>query len=375
LPAALDAQGKPRQLSLSDEGICIPPTIFDESIIDRVAAASRTPSERRGDLAAQSSANERGAKLLSAYVGEIGLDEFQRLNEGLLSASEKRMKALLSSWPEGVFEVSDGIDLANGSALELRLILRLQDGHVEVDLSAFPDALDEPLNAPRAVALAACFYTLRALAGDEVPANAGMLRCLRLITRPGSLLEPPPQAPVSAGNVETSQRLVDLLFAAFRSALPGRVPAASAGTMSNLLLSGRHPQTGRRFVHYETIAGGAGGGPDGAGADAIQTHMTNTLNTPVERLEQEFPLLVERYALRPLPATTERHAGGCGVVRSLRFLVPTEVTLMAQRHGQAPGQPGRADVDGTPIAGQATLRLDAGQTLTIETPSGAGWSA
>jgi N-methylhydantoinase B len=259
--------------------------------------------------------------------------------------------------------------------------VRIAGDAAEVDFTAAPDQVAGPLNAVRAIAVSAVFYVFRCLAAEGIPANEGLLRPIRVLTRPGSIVDALPPAAVSAGNVETSQRLVDALFGALAQA-SDRVPAASCGTMNNVLFGGEH--AGRAFVHYETLGGGAGGSARGPGASAIHVHMTNTLNTPVEALERAYPVRIVRYAVRPAAAPIPGvHAGGAGIVRAYRFLAPAEVNLLTERRRLAPwglggapdGERGRnrlrrADGAFVDLPGKVTLRVAPGDEVWIETPGG-----
>ncbi len=310
----------------------------------------------------------------------------ESMNEALLDYSARRMTALVGALPDGEYTFVDQLDDdgLESAPVPIPVTLRIEEGSLEVDFTAAPSQVGGPLNSVRAIAVSAVFYVLRCLAGASVPANAGLMRVVRVRTRAGSVVDAAPPAAVSAGNVETSQRLVDTLLGAFALASPGRIPSASCGSMNNVLFGGTIP---RPFVHYETLGGGAGGGPEGPGADAVHTHMTNTLNTPVEALEQEFPVRIERYAIRePTPAGPGEHPGGRGVERTYRFLVPVEVSLVTERrtirpyglNGAAPGAVGRntllrLDASEVPLPSKVTLRLRAGEGLRVETPGGGAW--
>ncbi len=377
-------------VTIDDEGVRLPPTALDDAVRARFAAASRTPDERYGDLRAQEAANHVGATRLRELVAQLGAGRNEALNEALLDYSERRMRAVIAALPDGVFEYTDVLDDDGVGDRPIPLPVRVTiDGErARVDFSAAPDQVDGPLNAVRAICVSAVFYVFRCLGGDQVPANAGLLRPIEVVTRAGSICDARPPAAVAAGNVETSQRLVDTVLGALAGAAPARIPAASCGSMNNVLVGGADPRPGARhgqaFVHYETIAGGAGGSPAGPGADAVHTHMTNTLNTPCEELERAFPFRIERYAVRRASGTG--HHGGAGVVRAYRALAATEVTLVTERRrvapyglgGAAAGERGRNSIerrDGTreELGGKAHLKLEPGDLLVIETPGGGSW--
>lgn len=253
-----------------------------------------------------------------------------------------------------------------------------------------------PFNVPRAVTLSAVLYVFRCLAPAELPSNGGYMRCVQLVTRPGSLVDAEYPAAVAAGNVETSQRITDVMIGALARALPGRMPAASCGSMNNVLIGGVDRRDappggpGRPFAYYETIAGGSGAGQDAdgrgfAGASAVQTHMTNTLNTPVEALEHAYPFRIAEYRVRRGSGGAGAFAGGDGVVRSYAFTGPATVTLMTERRERAPwgmqgggaGAPGEnllvRDGKTTRLAAKCTFEVMAGDTVVIKTPGGGGF--
>ena len=247
-----------------------------------------------------------------------------------------------------------------------------------------------PVNVPRAVTVSAALYALRCLGPPELPSNAGVMRPLVVRTRPGTIVDARYPAPVAAGNVETSQRITDVIFGALAQALPERMPAASGGSMNNVLIGGRdgRAEPPAPFAYYETIASGSGAGRGAPGASAVQTHMTNTLNTPVEALEHAYPLRLERYQVRRGSGGAGRWPGGDGVIRAYRFEGPATVTLMTERRrhrpwGLAGGQPGapgrnvleRAGGGRQLLPGKCTLEVEAGDVLQIETPGGGGWGA
>jgi N-methylhydantoinase B len=285
-------------------------------------------------------------------------------------------------------------DVAAEAQPIIAVTVTLDGRTLHADFAGTSPALDGPLNAVRAIVESALAYVLRCLAGEGLPMNEGALAPLRLSVPPGSLLDPGPPHAVAGGNVETSQRVVDVLFGALAQALPERIPAASQGTMNNLAFGGRDPRTGRAFAYYETLGGGLGGGPVGPGGSGMHAHMSNTLNTPVEVLEHAYPVRVRRYALRRGSGGAGRHPGGEGLVREIEFLAPVRLTLLTTRRvtspyglqGGSPGQPGQnllvrqADL-GEPITAstvhtlppQASLDLAAGDVLHVETPGGGGW--
>ena len=241
---------------------------------------------------------------------------------------------------------------------------------------------------PEAVTISACLYVVRCLLQEQAPANQGCLRPLHINAPEGTLVNPRPQRGVAAGNVETSQRITDVLFGALAQALPEVVPAASQGTMNNFIIGGHDPVRDKPYVYYETVAGGMGARPDKDGISGIQTHMTNTMNTPIEAMEFAFPLRLRRYALRRGSGGDGLYRGGDGVIREMEFLAPARVTLMSERrrrpppgyHGGHHGEPGenmllRGGVEEVQLAGKEIIDVDAGDVVRVSTPGAGGWGA
>ncbi|HYL96990.1 MAG TPA: hydantoinase B/oxoprolinase family protein, partial [Terriglobales bacterium] len=233
-----------------------------------------------------------------------------------------------------------------------------------------------------------CFYVFRCLLTEDVPATAGLMRAIEVIAPRGTVVNARPPAAVAGGNVETSQRIVDVLLRALAEAIPHRIPAAASGTMNNLTIGGMDPRTGEPFAYYETVAGGMGARPSKPGVSGVHTHMTNSLNTPAEALEYAYPLRVRRYSLRPDSGGKGKHRGGDGIVREIEVLTEADVTLLADRregrpyglNGGEPGAAGRTEVvraDGSrqQLAGKASVRVKAGERIRVDTPGGGGWGA
>jgi N-methylhydantoinase B len=264
---------------------------------------------------------------------------------------------------------------------------RVARGHtVTVDFTGSDPQVQGSINAVEAITYSACFYVFRCLLEEDVPATAGLMRPIRVIAPAGTIVNARPPAAVAGGNVETSQRIVDVLLRALAQALPDRIPAAASGTMNNLTIGGIDLRTGEPFAYYETIAGGMSGRPTKPGVSGVHTHMTNSLNTPVEALEYSYPLRVRQYSLRPRSGGAGRQRGGDGIVREIEVLADAEVTLLADRRvrgpwglsGGAAGLPGNASIirrDGSsePLPGKFNVRLVKGERIRIETPGGGGW--
>ncbi|MHB8070098.1 MAG: hydantoinase B/oxoprolinase family protein [Desulfobaccales bacterium] len=383
----------PLARSLEEEGVLIPPTYLfksgrlQEDFLASLVSRMRVPAERRGDLQAQLAALHRGQERLADLMARYGLEKLLSMSLALLAYSERAMRALISSIPDGSYGFTDYLDDDGYGRrdLAIRLNLSVTGDTVVLDFRESADQAAGGVNAVPPVVDAACYYVFLTLLAEDYPINQGCFRPLSILTRPGSLLDPVYPAPVAAGNVETSQRLVDVVLGALAPAQPQVIPAASQGTMNNLAFGGLDPVTGREFTYYETIAGGMGGRPGRPGLDGVHTHMTNTRNTPVEVLEHDYPLVVERYAFRPNSGGAGRFPGGRGLVRDFRFLAPVTVSLLSERREHAPyglqgGYPGATGenvlltVNGEErLPGKINLPLPAGSRLSIRTPGGGGW--
>jgi N-methylhydantoinase B len=375
------------------EGIRIPPVRLvrggktDADLMSWLLLNVRTPAEREGDLAAQIGACRVGEQRLLQLVERYGTARLAEMGEELLAYSERLVRAELKTLPSGVYEAEDWLDDDGVSTEPVRIAVQLTidaaAGAVAVDFTGTSPQVQGSINAVRAITLSACFYMLRCLLGEEAPATAGILRPLTLDAPEGSVVNARPPAAVAGGNVECSQRIVDTLLRALAQAAPERVPAASAGTMSNLTIGGVDERNGAVFTYYETTAGGMGAGAAKDGVSGVQTHMTNSLNTPVEALEFAYPLRMRRYGYRRGSGGKGRHRGGDGLVKELELLAAAEVTLLADRRRTGPyglqggedGAVGRACVVGTgeDLPGKVSVRLHKGDVLRLETPGGGGW--
>jgi N-methylhydantoinase B len=368
---------------IDDEGYRLGPTRVTEAVLDDICRASRTPDERRGDLQAQLAAVRCGVDRLRDLCGRHGAEAVAGFGEALQRYTERRIRAIIQSVPDGTYRFEDVLDDDGHDRrdIAIRCALTIAGDAAAVDLSGSDDQTPGPVNAVRAITMSAVMYVLRCLGPADLPSNSGVLRPVKIVTRPGSVVDALYPAAVAGGNVETSQRIVDVLLGALAHALPGVIPAASCGSMNNLLIGGRD------FAYYETIAGGAGAGPRHDGESAIHTHMTNTLNTPVEAIEHAYPFRVERYAIRDGSGGRGRHRGGDGVIRTYLLDTPAEVTMLTERRQQAPyglqgglpAAPGRNRIttpngDTRELPAKSTFDAPAGTRITIETPGGGGWS-
>ncbi len=383
----------PASTELYQEGLIIPPVKLvdagrlNEGIMDLIARNVRTPEERRGDLSAQIAANQTGVRRYLEVVERYGLAEMRARARMLQEYTERAVRAEIAAFPDGVYPFQDVLDDdgISDAPVPIRVAVTVAGDTLTFDFTGSAAQQRGPVNAPEAVTAAAVHYCVRCLLDEDVPVNAGQFAPVRIIAPEGSVVNPRFPAAVAAGNVETSQRLVDVLFGALAPCLPERVPAASAGTMNNLLIGGFDPVRGGPFTYYETLGGGAGAGPQGPGASGIQTHMTNTRNTPIEALEYHYPLRVRELALREGSGGAGRHRGGEGIRRQVELLAPATVTLLTERRRSRPyglaggeaGAPGRntLTLDGQEqvLPGKTTLSCPAGALLTVESPGGGGW--
>jgi N-methylhydantoinase B len=379
------------------EGIRIPPVRIvrggevNREVLELLLYNVRTPKEREGDLDAQMGACRVGEQRMLELMQRFDAQRLRELGDGLLAYSEACVCAELQAMPEGEFFAEDWMD-SDGVTEEPRKIcvrLTFADARVTVDFTGSSGQVAGSVNAVRAITLSACFYVLRCLLAEDAPATAGILRPLTLIAPEGSIVNAKPPAAVAGANVETSQRIVDVLLRALAQAVPERVPAASAGTMSNLSIGGMYPvgdvRAGEPFTYYETAAGGMGARPGMDGISGVQTHMTNSLNTPVEALEYAYPFRVVRYGYREGSGGAGEFVGGDGLVREVELLADAEVTLLAERRvfrpyglqGGGEGVAGRASVtvEGVEkeLPGKCSLRVAKGARVRLETPGGGGW--
>ena len=350
-----------------------------ESFVGPFLAATRTPAERLGDLSAQLGANEVGALRLSMLANRSGTDVFFRVADALLSYGERRMVSALSALPDGVFRFEDVMEW-RGGLLPIAVAVTIDGGRLRADFAGTAGQIEGNINAVEAVTLSCLYYAVRVATDPTIPANGGCYRPLSLSAPPGSLVNAVSPAAVAAGNVETSQRIADVLLGALAEAAPHRVPAASQGTMNNILIGSDE------FAYYETLAGGQGGRPGKPGQSGIHTGMTNTKNTPIEALESHYPFRVIRNQLRRGSGGAGRFPGGEGIEREIEFLVPATVSLMGERRVVAPwglagGAPGACGEDWLIRAGRAperlpgktTFEVSPGDRLLVRTPGGGGW--
>lgn len=377
------------------EGLIIPPVRLvrqgqiDTDLLNLILANVRTPQERSGDLWAQIAANQRGAERLVEMVERYGMAEVSEYMKALLAYTERMTRRLIAGLPNGRYTFTDMLDDdgVSNAPVPITASVTILDDQAVVDFTGSAPQQKGSVNAVYAITLSAVYYVFRCLLGLDVPNNAGCLAPIQVIAPPGTVVNALPPAPVAGGNVETSQRIVDVLLGALSQAAPHLIPAASQGTMNNLTIGGFDPYHSRPFAYYETIGGGMGARPDSDGPSALHSHMTNTLNTPAEALEYAYPLRVLRYAIRRGSGGAGRYRGGDGICREILTLVDAQVTLLTERrryppyglHGGQPGQPGVNQLirggEEIPLPGKGAYELHAGDIIRIQTPGGGGFGA
>ncbi len=373
----------PVSTCIGQEGLLIPPTFLvrEGKAMKTGLEAHWRRTEAMGDFSAQMSANRVGVRRLSSLVEETGVDGFLHGIDEINAYGERLARTVLQKLPEGRFSFSDVMDDDGCGNRDVKICVRLDlapDG-IRVDFSGTDDEVRGNINCPLSVAAAAVFYCFRCLLPAETPACAGVFNFISLTAPEGCLVNARRPAATAAGNVETSQRIVDVVLGALARAIPDRIPAASQGTMNNVAM-GKH-DTDHPWDYYETVAGGSGGGPGFAGAPAVQTHMTNTLNTPIESLEMHYPLRIIRYEVRRGSGGRGRFPGGDGLIREFEFLEPAQVTLITERRTHRPwgleggesGAPGINRLDGEVLPAKCHLDVRPGQVLSVETPGGGGF--
>lgn len=383
----------PLATELFQEGIIIPPVKLvrrgriDRDVLGFILANVRTPEEREGDLTAQLAANRIGSKRLLEITAKHGLARIHERMRNLQDYSERILRRALRSIPDGDYryeDMMDGDGIGPGP-VRIRVRVRVRGDSAVVDFTGSDPQVAGNINANFAITLSATLYVFRCIVPGDVPFNAGLLRPLEVVAPLGSVVNARPPAAVAGGNVETSQRITDVLLGALARAIPRRIPAASSGTMNNVTFGGVNPATGRSFAYYETIGGGMGASPERDGLSGVHTHMTNTRNTPIESLEHYLPVRIRRYRLRPGSGGAGRFRGGEGIVREFEFLAPARVNILSERRRFAPyglsgGKPGKRGANILVEAGRsrelgskASLAVKPGDRLVIETPGGGGF--
>ena len=380
---------------IAQEGIRIPPVMLmragkmDSQLLATILANVRTPREREGDLTAQLGACRIGAARMLELVERFSFSGLLAAISAMLTGSERLMQNVLASLPAGKWTAEDFLDddgvLPGPIAIRVTITTDPKRRRAIVDFAGTDPQVPGSINAVYAITWSAVFYVFRCLLPPEAVATAGLMRPIKVLAPEGSIVNALPPAAVAGGNVETSQRIVDTLMRALAPALPGRVPAASSGTMNNLTIGGIDPRSGQPCTYYETIAGGHGASPQSDGASGHHAHMTNSLNTPVEALEYAYPFRTIRYAIRPNSGGAGKHRGGDGLIREIELLGDAQVTLLADRRTTPPwglngGDPGAKGIttiitneEEQPLPGKCTRELKRGTRIRIESPGGGAW--
>nr|ART40524.1 L767 [uncultured bacterium] len=375
------------------EGIRIPPIrlvrngTIDNDVMGLILANVRGKAERQADFKAQIGSLVTGANRLCEIVARRGKRETAEYGQHLIDYSARLMRHAIARIPNGEYEAEDFLDDDGISdrRVMIRVRINIKGDEARIDFSGSSPQVAGSINSVEAITISAVTYVFRCLLGSDVPASAGLMEPIKVYAPPRTVVNAVHPAAVAGGNVETSQRIVDVLFRALARALPDRIPAASQGTMNNLTIGGFDARTGSEFSYYETVAGGMGARPTQDGLSGVHTHMTNSLNTPAEALEYAYPLRVQEYSLRRASGGEGKHRGGDGVVREIETLVPARMSLLADRRKHAPyglagGKPGKTGRDTIirqgkrkRIAAKGSWELEPGDRVRIETPGGGGF--
>lgn len=372
---------------LEEEGVVIPPSYLaragkvDEGLLNSILSHIANPSHGRGDFTAQINANHIGKRRLEELIADMGIEEYIRGLNAVNNYAERLAESSLRRIADGSYTFSDVMDDDGLGHNDIKIVaaVHVSGGKVNVDFAGTAAQVAGNINCPLSVAAASVYYVFRCLMPDYLPDCAGSFRPITISAPSGCLLNARRPAAVAAGNVETSTRVVDVMMGALAQAIPEMIPAASQGSMNNIAMGSR--VSSRPWDYYETLGGGMGAGPHGGGLSAVQTHMTNTRNTPIESLEMQFPLRIRRYAVRRGSGGEGRYRGGDGLVREFEFLEETDVTLLTERRRHPPwglqggegGAEGKNCLMDNQLTGKLSLHVNAGQRLVIYTPGGGGW--
>jgi len=383
----------PLSTSLHEEGIVIPPSKLYESgrlnegFLKEIIHSTRDPEEREGDLKAQIASLELGSKRLRNMLDKYSLQKITEASRELLDYSERLMREDIKQIPDGVYEFVDYLDDdgAGTGDIPIKAQVTIDGDSARVDFAGTSPQVRGNVNAPLSVTTAAVLYVFQCLAPHDMPLNSGPLRAIEITAEKNSLINASFPHAVAAGNCETSQRIVDVILGALSKAIPERIPAASAGTMNNVTFGGVNPETGAEYAYYETIGGGIGAIDGRDGPSAKHSHMTNTLNTPIEALERELPIRIDTYSVKRGSGGAGSYWGGDGIVRAFEFLGDATATVVTERRVYAPygiagGDAGQKGVnslirngESTPLPPKFTMSVHKGDIIRIETPGGGGW--
>lgn len=384
----------PLARTIYEEGFIIPPVrivkggSIDNEILSMIVSNTKTPKVTEGDTKAQIAANIVGVKRVLELIEKYGVTTVDDAWERAIEHGREIALKKISSWRRGSFEAEDRLELGRGDndpVVRVRLVI--SDNGVEADFTGTSKQIEAPYNAVYGVTYAATVFSVRSIMEGEIPVNEGFYSLVEVRAPEGSLVNPVKPAPVSGGNVETSQRIADTVLKALSIAVPDRVPAAGSGTMFNVMMGGNDPSRGY-WAYYETIGGGTGGRPGKHGVSGVHVNMTNTLNTPIEVAERSYPVIYTAYMIRENSGGKGKYRGGDGIIRAFKLLSPARLSIMAERierapwglWGGEPGKPGRIIIrkmDGRELImpGKFTIDLEAGDEVVIETPGGGGWGS
>ncbi|MBW2490037.1 MAG: hydantoinase B/oxoprolinase family protein [Deltaproteobacteria bacterium] len=385
----------PLSTSIFQEGIIIPPLklvekgVIDQKIMGFLLNNVRTPVEREGDFAAQIMANVTGVRRTEELITKYGLDNTRYYAGALMDYAERLTRKTILEIPDGSYEFEDVMedDGITDRMIRIHVDLTIEGDTATLDFRECDPQVQGSVNAVYAITLSAVLYVFRSLVSKDIPTNAGCLRPIHVLTRKGSAVDALFPAAVAGGNVEMSQRIVDVILGALSRAVPETIPAASQGTMNNVTIGGVDSIKGKPFAYYETIGGGMGASSRCHGESAVHCHMTNTMNTPVEALEYSYPFLVTEYSVRRGTGGNGRHKGGDGIVREIELLSDAEVTVLSERRRMPPyglfgGEPGSVGKnviirnEGSEQKGSKfSASLNKGDRLRIETPGGGGYGS
>lgn len=382
----------PSAKTIYEEGLVIPPIKvtkggeLNRDLINIILSNFKTPETAIGDLTAQLSANRVGALRVRELVGKYGVDNVIEAWRSGIEYGRRLTLLETSRWPNGSYEAVDYIELNDG-LLPIRVKVTVRDGLINADFTGTHSQVEAPVNAVMGVTFSAVSFVVRSLIKGDVPTNEGFYSVISVNAPEGTLVNPLKPAPVGGGNVETSQRITDVVFRALANALPQLVPAAGSGTMMNLMMGGSLPNGGY-WAYYETIGGGTGGRPGKPGVSGVHVNMTNTLNTPIEVAERQYPILFTAYRIREGSGGVGKYRGGDGLIRAFKVLAPTRLSIMAERFRTRPwglwgggdGEPGRVRVirvnrSVEELPSKVTVDLEPGDEVIIETPGGGGWGS
>src|SRR2546423_2191357 len=383
----------PMATEIHQEGIIIPPVKLWEAdrpnqvLLDVLLRNVRTPDERRGDLAAQIAANRTAIRRMQELIDRWGLSTTEEHIDALIAYAERIARATIEAIPDGHYEFTDRLDNdgVSDEPVPIAAMVTVQGDTITVDFTGSGQQTRGNVNAVAAVAKSATYYVVRCLMPEDATMNHGTFAPVTVIAPEGTVVNARPPAAVAQGNVETSQRITDVVFGALATALPDIVPAASQGTMNNITAGGIDPRTGQPFAYYETMGGGMGASPERNGLSGAHVHMSNTLNTPIEAFEYAYPMRITAYRLREHSGGNGQWCGGNGLVREITFEVPPEVTLLTERRSTSPyglqgGEPGmrgenRLQHEGQEnvLPGKVHFQATPGDKLTILSPGGGGW--